>query len=58
MNAHCLWDDVIDEPANERHNIFLPPHRDAREVYLDAIFFPGRYSAHTILRALNVSAVA
>ena len=35
--------------------IDVPMHKDPREAYLEHIFFPGRFSAHVVTRALNVS---
>ncbi len=38
--------------------IEVPLNQDPVDVYLDAIFYPGRFSVQSIVRTLNVSMVA
>ncbi len=37
--------------------IEVPPNQDPVDVYLDAIFYPGRFSIQSIVRTLNVSMI-
>ena len=46
--------EVLLQPA-EVADLNIPPHRDPREVYLERLFQPGRFSKQDIRRALSVS---
>ena len=48
------WKDVILRPP-ETADLWIPNHRDPRDVYMEKIFYPGCFSVQDIVRALNVS---
>lgn len=50
------WKDVILRPP-ETADLWIPSHRDPRDVYMEKIFYPGCFSVQDIIRALNVSNV-
>lgn len=47
------WKDVILRPP-ETADLWIPSHRDPRDVYMEKIFYPGCFSVQDIIRALNV----
>ena len=47
------WSEVILQ-APEIADLNIPLHRDPREVYLERLFQPGRFSMQDIRRALSV----
>ena len=47
------WQDVVMSEA-ETTELDVPQHREPREAYIDHIFYPGRFSNESILRALMV----
>lgn len=47
------WNDVILRPP-ETADLWIPSHRDPRDVYMEKIFYPGCFSVQDIIRALNV----
>ncbi|XP_053384862.1 nuclear pore complex protein Nup160-like isoform X2 [Mercenaria mercenaria] len=47
------WMEVLLQPA-EVADLNIPPHRDPREVYLERLFQPGRFSKQDIRRALSL----
>ncbi|XP_013393121.1 nuclear pore complex protein Nup160-like isoform X1 [Lingula anatina] len=38
----------------ESPEVIVPLHREPRETYMDYIFYPGRFTAQTISKALNI----
>ena len=48
------WLPVFMEPL-EKGELDVPDDSDPRQTYADYIFYPGRFSTHELLRALNVS---
>ncbi|XP_071104860.1 nuclear pore complex protein Nup160-like isoform X1 [Haliotis cracherodii] len=47
------WVEVLLQPQ-EVADILIPSFRDPRDVYLERIFHPGRFSSQDLLKALNV----
>ncbi|RMX38937.1 hypothetical protein pdam_00016421 [Pocillopora damicornis] len=48
----CGWKRIFLKPT-ENSDVMVPPYKEPREVFLDQLFYPGRFSNHSILKAMQ-----
>ncbi|XP_058968801.2 nuclear pore complex protein Nup160 [Pocillopora verrucosa] len=49
----CGWKRIFLKPT-ENSDVMVPPYKEPREVFLDQLFYPGRFSNHSILKAMQI----
>ncbi|XP_015761329.1 PREDICTED: nuclear pore complex protein Nup160-like [Acropora digitifera] len=47
------WIRVFLQPTDQ-FEVHVPPYKEAREVFLEHVFYPGRFSNHSILKAMQI----
>ncbi|XP_068751589.1 nuclear pore complex protein Nup160-like isoform X2 [Montipora capricornis] len=47
------WTRVFLQPTDQ-FDVQVPPYKEPREVFLEEIFYPGRFSNHSILKAIQI----
>ncbi|XP_020630293.1 nuclear pore complex protein Nup160-like [Orbicella faveolata] len=47
------WTRVFLE-LTENSEVLVPPYKEPREVFLEQLFYPGRFSNHSILKAMQI----
>ncbi|XP_067018107.1 nuclear pore complex protein Nup160-like [Acropora muricata] len=47
------WTRVFLQPTDQ-FEVHVPPYKEAREVFLEHVFYPGRFSNHSILKAMQI----
>ncbi|CAH3152521.1 unnamed protein product [Pocillopora meandrina] len=49
----CGWKRIFLKPT-ENSDVMVPPYKEPREVFLDQLFYPGRFSNRSILKAMQI----